>query len=212
MRGVGLLALCGLLFACSCSPAQSPRGGQSAGGENTMAQSAKTSENKVADKSQPLGEFEPLSAEDVQLYLKVMRTAAERLKNLPPADREIIKAFRKMTTNPDPARLPTPEQMKVMQRAPELMTMDATVARELGVSRRYGSVSGRIGIIGMPTGGGSGDDEPMTPEQRAQLKLRIQKFAELRRLDEAAFAAYREEIGALQKQVNLMMHPENIPQ
>jgi hypothetical protein len=178
MRSVGLLALWGLLLACSCSPVQSSRAGQSAGGENTMAQSAKsTSENKVADKSQPLGEFEPLSAEDVQLYLKVMRTAAERLKNLPPADHEIIKAFRKMTTNPDPTRLPMPEQMKVMQRAPELMTMDATIARELGVSRRYGSVSGRIGIIGMPTGGGSGDDEPMTPEQRAQLKLRIQKFA-----------------------------------
>jgi hypothetical protein len=219
MRATRALLICGLLFACGCTRAQGPQDAQAAAPKNAPSQpQASNRENaspqtRAADTTQALGEFDPLTRADVDLYLNVMRTAAERVKNMSAADRAVLKAYRKLTANPDPGQIPSAEQIMAIQRAGELMTLDGAVARELGVTRRYNSISGRVAAFIMPMGGEGDDDAtPMTAEQKAQLRLRIERFQERRRLDTATLEPHREEIQSLQKQVNLILHPESIPE
>jgi hypothetical protein len=213
------LLICGLLFACGCTRAQGPQDAQAAASRNAASPpQASNRENaspqtRAADTTQALGEFDPLTRADVDLYLNVMRTAAERIKNMSAADRAVLKAYRKLTANPDPNQIPSAEHIMAIQRAGELMTLDSAVARELGVTRRYNSISGRVADFIMPMSGGGDDDAtPMTAERKAQLRLRIERFQERRRLDAATLEPHREEIQSLQKQVNLILHPESIPE
>jgi hypothetical protein len=202
--------LCALLVVAGCGGGPPVQDAQSAvrGG---AAQAAQQPDAVAAtDATAPLAEFEPLARADADLYLKVMRTAAARLKNLSAADRQALKTFQALTTRTDASQMPSAEEMAAMQRAGELMALDSVVARELGVEKRYQSIRGRVPQYGMPEMTGEGDD-PMTPEQRAALKVRIEKFKERRRLDGATLAPFKDEIQALQKQVDLIAHPQSIP-
>ena len=212
MRATGAVVVCGLLLAWGCTraPAQDAR----AAGKGPAQPGASTRDiprARVADTTQALGEFDPLTGADVEMYLKVMRTAAERIRTMSAADRAVLKAYRKMTASPDPNQIPSAEQIMALQRAGELMTMDSAVARELGVGRRYTSIAGRVTTFITPMDG-AGDSEPMTSEQRARLKARIERFQDRRKLDAATLGPHRDEIQSLQKQVNLILHPESIPE
>jgi hypothetical protein len=211
MQAIRALLLCGLLFACACTRAEGPKDAQSVPDERASSPAQAADTTRAADRTARLGEFEPLTQADVDLYLKVMRTAAERLKNLPAADREALKTFRKMTTTPNANALPSAEELAAMQRAGELMALDGVVARELGVARRYESVSSRALAFAAPQIDASGDDERMTAEQKRQLTIRIERFRQRRTQDAATLGPNRDEILALQKQVNLIQHPESLP-
>ncbi len=196
--------LCGVLFVCGCA-AQSPTDAQSVG-------SSASSTARAADRTQaageraPLGEFEPLTQADVDLYLKVMRAAAERVKSLPAADREALRTFRRMTTTPN--QFPSAEDMAAMQRAGELVALDGVVARELGVARRYESITSRALAFTAPRIDASGDDNEMNAQQKRDLRIRIERLRQRETQDAATLAPHREEILSLQKQVNLIQHPE----
>ena len=211
MEAIHALLLCGLLFAYGCTRAEGPKDAQSAAHQRASSPAQAADTTQTADRAAALGEFEPLTQADVDLYLKVMRTAAERLKNLPPADREALKTFHKMMTTPNPNSLPSAEEMAAMQRAGELVALDGVVARELGVARRYESISSRAVAFTTPEIDASGDDEEMTAEQKRQLKIRIERFRQRRAQDAATLGPHRDEIQSLQKQVNLIQHPESIP-
>ncbi len=156
-----------------------------------------------------LGEFESLSQTDVDLYLKVMRTAAGRLKNLPPADRKALDAQKSFSAQASSGQTPSAEEFAAMERATELLALDGSVAREMGVEKRYQSIKGRVPQYGMPEMTGEGD-EPLTAEERARVAERVKRFKERKKNDEALFAPYKDEIQALQKQVDLVTHPESI--
>lgn len=212
MPAIRALFLCGLLCACSCTRAESPKDAQSVPDERGSSPAQAADATRAADSTAPLGEFEPLTQSDVDLYLKVMRTAAERVKNLPATDREALQRFRKMTTTPNPAGLPSAEDLMAMQRAGELMALDGVVARELGVARRYESISSRALAFTAPQVEASGDeDERMTAEQKRQLAIRIERFRQRRMQDAAMLGPHRDEILLLQKQVNLIQYPESLP-
>jgi hypothetical protein len=220
MHGVRALLLCGLVLAYGCSRAQTPQQRQSVPDGQAPSQALASnhepapSQAHAAGAARPLGEFEPLSNADVALYLQVMRTAAQRVRNMSAADRDALRVFRAMTTSPNPNQaVPSPEQIAAVQRAGVLMALDASVARELGVAERYRSVLGRVDFFVMPSSGeGDPADAPQrTAEQKQQLKLRIERFAQLRTSDAAILAPHRDEIVSLQKQVNLALHPESIP-
>ena len=59
--------------------------------------------------------------------------------------------------------------------------------------------------------GSSGNDEPMTAEQKAQLKVRTEPFRQRRQANESMLEPYRSEIESLEKRVNFTLHPESIP-
>jgi hypothetical protein len=210
MKVIRALFVCGLLFVYGCSHAQERKNTQSAAGQHASSPANRADTNRPPDRTAPLGEFEPLTQADVDLYLKVMRTAAERLKNLPPADREALNTFRKMTS-PHPGSLPSAVDMAAMQRAHELLAMDRLVARELGVARRYESISSRAKAFTAPHVEASGDASEMTAEEKRQQTTRIDKFQQRRMQDAVTLGPYRNEILSLQKQVDLLLHPESFP-
>ncbi len=204
------LMICSLVLvsACAGGPAsQDNRSGQAQASAGTQS----TPAARAADAAQPLGEFDPLTVADVDLYLKVMRAAADRVKALSGADRAALKTYADLTSGRAPAQVPSPDQMAAMERATDLLALDTVVAREMGVVTRYRSIASRVPKFGMPEMGGEGDDEPMTPEQRAALRQRVERFRQRRSHDAAMLEPRRQEIEALQKQVDLITHPESIP-
>ena len=195
-----MLFFIALLLACACTP--------------PVPSQSRSQSQRISDRTQPLGEFEPLSPGDVELYLKVMRAAAERLKNLSRADREALAALRNTQSNPGRGQMISAEQIAAISRTTELMSMDSVIAKEMGISKRYQSVSARVPLMSMGRMTGEGDasdDPPMTEEQKRERKLRIERFRLRNQLDDAALAPHREEILSLQKQVCLSFFPESIP-
>ena len=222
MRGARMLSLSALIFvtfACASGEKGPDTGGQLQGqGDRRPGQAASSPATAArpaqASAAEPLGEFETLTQADVDLYLKVLRAAAERVRNMPQADRDVLNAFHKMTTG-GAGQIPTPDQMAAMQRAGDLMTIPSGVAREMGVEKRFSSIGSRVEHFLMPMDGASSGDEDdaarMTAEERAALKVRIQRFRDRRTADAATLQPYRDEIAALQKQVDFARHPESIP-
>jgi len=189
-------------------------GGAGAAGDASTVGRAERSSAASPGSDRPLAEFEPVSAADVEMYLGIMREAAERVRTLPASDRQALRTMREMSSRTmASSQMPSPEQMAAVQRAGELLALDAVVARERGVSSRFSSVESRVERFLRPMTGSSGDDdEQMTAEHRAWLQDRIRRFNELDRQDAAVLAPHRAELLALEKQVRLSMHPESMPE
>lgn len=216
---VVLLAAAGAL-AYGCGGSRAPAGDEAAARSGATAAPAapaaggEAAEPAASGSDRALAEFEPVSAADVAMYLKVMRTAAERVRTMSAADRQALKTMRAMTSRTmASSQMPSPEQLAAVQRAGDLMTLDAVVARELGASSRFSSVQTRVDRYLRPmTGASSGDeDEQMTAERRAWVQDRIRKFKALDAQDAALLAPHKAELEALEKQVRLALHPESMP-
>ncbi len=165
----------------------------------------------VRDSSdRPLAEFEPLTAADVELYLKVMRTAAGRLRNLSDTDRRALQTWRDMNQGVPRAQVPPPDELIALQRAGELASLDAAVARDMGVEQRFSSISSRVDDFLAPDLDASGD-EPLPPEQRARVQERIRRFRELQRADAALLQPHRAEVVSLRNQVRIALPPVDAP-
>lgn len=201
--------LLALLTTASCGRRQQPAPGSNASGESAEAtESAEVQQTAAAGEDHPLGEFDAVTPEEVALYLQVMKSAAVRVKNFTPEDRQALNQLHRLGQGGAPqGQIPTPEQMASIQRAGELMTIDATVAREMGVSKRFSSIQSRVDRYLRPSFGASGDDEPMTAEERARVRERIIKFRELDRQDAAVLAPHRAELESLEKQVRSVLQP-----
>jgi hypothetical protein len=204
--------LCVLLVAAACAGSPPAQDAKSVAAQGAGSTAQRPSAAPATDTTAALGEFEPLTRADVELYVKVMRAAADRVKNLPAADRQALEAQKTFATKASSGQMPSAEEFAAMERATQLMALDGTIAREMGVGKRYRSIRSRVPEYAMPEIEASGDDEPMTPEQRAALKARIEKFRERRRLDAATLAPCKDEILALQKQVYYIGRPGPIPQ
>ncbi len=220
MRRVHLVALLAAgALAYGCGGSKAPGGDEATAGSAAAAPAAPAAAAGVdnpapSGSDRPLAEFEPVSAADVAMYLKVMRTAAERVRTMSAADREALKTMREMTSRTmASSQMPSPEQLAALQRAGDLMTLDAVVARELGVPSRFSSVQSRVDRYLRPmTGASSGDeDEQMTAERRAWVQDRIRKFKALDAQDAALLAPHKTELEALEKQVRVAIHPESMP-
>ena len=58
--------------------------------------------------------LDPLTKEDVELYLKVMRAAAERVKNLTAADRAALDGAKRILAGSASGRVPTPADVRTL--------------------------------------------------------------------------------------------------
>lgn len=195
-----------LAFGCVGADDQKQEQAGSAAAASEQAAGVGAAGGDVAN-DQPLGEFEPLSDADVELYLKVLRGADARVRNMSEADRRTLETFRNYTEHPPATgQMPTAEQMAAIERAGDLMTPDAVTAREMGVSRRYGSIEHRADRYLNPMEGSSGEEhEEMTAEHRAWLQDRIRKFKELDRLDAGKLAPHRAELVELRGRVKFVV-------
>ena len=81
--------------------------------------------------------LDPLSKDDIELYLKVMRAAAGRVKNPAPSDKARLAAAKRILAGGAAGRVPTPDDVKTLERANLVaLSMDQIVAEEMKIDAR----------------------------------------------------------------------------
>jgi hypothetical protein len=151
----------------------------------------------------------PLSEADVDLYLEVMRGAADHIAQATGDDRAALDFVRANHGNIPSAQdtQNAQETTMLLTRAMNLSNYDETIADRRGVKRRYDSikeaVDGQVGMTaaGASCGGNCGNGTPTA----AQIELG-QKEDAAHRADEVVLTPHKTEILALQNQVHGFMY------
>jgi hypothetical protein len=166
--------------------------------ENSSASSgAKLAELPLDQQTEQ--KLDPLTNEDLELYLKVMRAAAERVKHLAPADRAALDGAKKILAESTSGRVPTRDGVKTLERANLVaISMDQIVAEEMKLDGRTyrGIVEAVESIVPNRTlgpassdGGAPASDHAPTPLERrlnevnaANGKFLSPRFEEIQQL------------------------------
>jgi len=181
----------------------------SEGGENSPATpGAKPAEAPIEVQTEQ--KLDPLTSEDVELYLKVMRAAAARVKNPTPADQAAIEGASKILADSAAGRVPTQDDVKTLARANLVaLSMDQIVADEMNIdAKKYRGIAEAVEFAvpnpalavtsarGMPPV----PDHPPTPLQ--------DRLSSAKTANEKFLAPYRTEI---QKLLPIVRNPLNLP-
>jgi hypothetical protein len=154
--------------------------------------------------------LEPLTKDDVELYLKVMRAAAERAKNPLAADKAALEGAKEILAGSATGRVPTPDNVKTLERANLVaVAMDQIVAEEMKLDgRTYRGMAEAIESVVEPpaTPVISGKNGKPMPD-RAPTALE-QRLREVNAANGKFLAPYREEI---RKLVAIVRNPANLP-
>ncbi|MDF2688722.1 MAG: hypothetical protein K0Q80_1687 [Microvirga sp.] len=158
---------------------------------------AQAQEKEEADETYE--ELPPLTKDGIDLYLRVMRTAADRMKRLPPQDQALIKKMTNM--NSWKGGPPTSSEL---DRYYQLTSMDETIAQEMGVSDAYqaarGKVTDQASICPAPCGESEG--ESGTPPE-SSMSTAEEKQLEA---EQALVKPHLDEIRKLEAQVRPSVH------
>jgi hypothetical protein len=181
----------------------------SEGGENSAAApGAKPAEATLEEQTEQ--KLDPLTREDVELYLKVMRAAAERVKNPAPGDKAALEGAKKIIAGGASGRVPTQDDAKTLERANLVaLSMDQIVADDMKLDGRTyrgiaEAVESALQYPGPTAASGKGGrplaDQPPTPleERLDNVNTANEKFV----------APYRAEI---QKLLPVVRNPANLP-
>jgi len=181
----------------------------SEGGENSpVTPGAKPVEAPIELQTEQ--KLDPLTTDDVELYLKVMRAAAERVKNPTPTDKAAIEGASKILAGSASGRVPTQDDVKTLATANLVaLAMDQIVADEMKIdAKTYRGIVGAVETAvpspalavtsakGMPP---SSDRAPMPLQER---------LSSAKTLNEKLLAPHREEI---QKLIPIVRNPLNLP-
>src|ERR1700681_1842479 len=154
--------------------------------------------------------LDPLTKQDVELYLKVMRSAAERVKNLTPADKAALEGAKKILARSASGHVPTQDDVKTLERANLVaLSMDQIVADEMKIDgRTYRGIAEAVEsavqdparVVVPGKGGQPAPDHPPTPleERLSGVNAANAKF----------LAPYRDEILRL---LPIVRNPANLP-
>jgi hypothetical protein len=135
-----VLVLCAALSLAGCGHREA--GPLSEGGENSpAAPGAKPAEASMEQQTEQ--KLDPLTKEDVELYLKVMRAAAERAKNPTPADKTALENASKILARGASGSVPTQDEVKTLERANLVaLSMDQIVADDMKIDgRKYRGIA-----------------------------------------------------------------------
>jgi hypothetical protein len=151
----------------------------------------------------------PLTRDDVELYLKVMRAAAARVKNRPPTDVSALEAAKRLIENRGPRRTPTSDDARTLERATLLATgMDQVIAGEMKLDgRKYRGIAEAVeAAVPNPALPAAPDgDNPVSGNTSTRLQERLQ---EVDAANAKFLAPYREEI---QQLLAVVRNPANLP-
>lgn len=181
----------------------------SEGGENSPASAAAKPAELPLDQ-QIEQKLDPLTRDDVDLYLKIMRAAAERVKNPAPADRAALEEAKKIVDGGAAGRVPTPDGVKTLERANLVaISMDQIIAEDMkvdgrtyrGITEAVESVFPNPAVGKLSEGkGSSASDHPPTPLEK--------RLSDVNAANAKFLAPYREEIQAL---IGVVRNPANLP-
>lgn len=157
--------------------------------------------------------LDPLTIDDVELYLKVMRAAAARVQNPTAGDQAALERAKKILAGGASGRVPTQDDVKALERANLVATaMDQIVAEEMKLDgRTYRGIAEAIeSVVSNPaqaatSGGGAASapapaDHPLTPLEK--------RLSEVNAANEKFLAPYRVEV---QKLMGKVRNPANLP-
>lgn len=152
----------------------------------------------------------PLTKEDLELYLKVMRAAAERAKHLTPADQAALDGAKRILAGSASGRAPTRDDVKTLDRANLVaMAMDQVVAEEMKLDgRTYRGIVEAIESVvpNRASGAASGDGGAPAPDHT--LTPLEKRLGDVNAANEKFLAPYREEI---QQLMAVVRNPANLP-
>jgi hypothetical protein len=157
--------------------------------------------------------LDPLTKDDVDLYLKVMRSAAERVKHPTPADREALDGARKIIAARTTGRVPTPDDVKTLALANLVaISMDQIIADEVKLDgRSYRGIAEAVeAVVPNPAlAGASGSASPVaaTAPEHALTSLE-KRLSEVNAANEKFLGPDREEI---QKLIAVVHDPARLP-
>jgi hypothetical protein len=154
--------------------------------------------------------LDPLTKEDVELYLKVMRAAAERVKNLTPADRAALDGAKRILAGSASGRVPTPADVKTLAQANLVATsMDQIVAEELKLDgRTYRGIAEAVeAVVPNPAAGAASGVGGAPPAGHPSTPLE-KRLNDVNSANEKFLVPYREEIQSL---LAVVRNPSNLP-
>src|ERR1700694_1214442 len=177
--------------------------------ENSSASSgAKLAELPLDQQTEQ--KLDPLTNEDLELYLKVMRAAAERVKNPTQADQTAINGARKILATSASGRVPTRDDVKTLERANLVaISMDQIVAEEMKLGGRTyrGIVEAVESVVPNPTLGAASSDGGASTPDHAPTALE-KRLKDVNAANEKFLASNRNEI---QKLTAVVRNPANLP-
>ena len=192
-------------------------------GRNQTTPPSEGAENSPASRSAPPVEasaeqqteqkLHPLTKDDVELYLKVMRAAAARVQNPAAGDKAALEGAKKILAGGASGRVPTQDDVKTLERANLVATaMDQIVADEMKLDgRAYRGIAEAVEFVvpnpAVSTPSGGGPAPAPAPAEHAPTPLE-KRLSEVNAANEKFLAPYREEI---QKLVAIVRNPVNLP-
>jgi hypothetical protein len=153
--------------------------------------------------------LDPLTREDVELYLKVMRAAAERVENPLASDQAALDGAKRILAGRAWGRVPTPEDVKTLELATLVaLYMDQIVAEEMKLDgRTYRGIVEAVEAV-MPSPAlavASGASAPASGTPRTPIEARLNA---VNAVNLKFLMPYREEI---QKLIAVVRNPANLP-
>jgi hypothetical protein len=195
--------------------------GQGGCGRNQTAPASEGGENSPATRSAPPVEaspdqqteqkLDPLTKDDVELYVKVMRAAAARVQNPTSEDRAALERAKKILAGGASGRVPTQDDVRMLERANLVATaMDQIVAEEMKLDgRAYRGIAEAVESVvpnpALPRR--SGDGAAPTPSEHPLTPLE-KRLSEVNAVNEKFLAPYR---GEIQKLIAVVRNPANLP-
>jgi hypothetical protein len=201
------LAVCAAACVFGCGRKQTDP--LSEGGENSsFSSNIKPAEFPVEQQIEQ--KLDPLTTDDIALYLKIMRAAAERIKNPASADVAAVEGARKILAGGASGRVPTPDHVKTLERADLVaISMDQIVAEEMKVDgRTYRGIAEAIeSVVPNPTLPKTPgiDGKPAPDHTPTPLENRL---SEVNAVNEKFLTPYRNKI---QELISIVRNPANLP-
>ena len=157
--------------------------------------------------------LDPLTKNDVDLYLKVMRAAAERVKNPTSADQAALDGARKIIAARTIGRVPTPDDVKTLALANLVaISIDQIVAEEMKVDgRSYRGIAEAIeAVVPNPVlaGATGSSTTPAAAATGHALTPLEKRLGEVNAANEKFLAPYRTDI---QNLIAVVRNPANLP-
>jgi hypothetical protein len=160
--------------------------------------------------------LDPLTRDDVELYLKVMRAAAQRVKTPAPGDTATFDAAKNILARSTTGRVPTHDDVMTLERASLVaISIDQIVAEEMKDERKldshaYRGIAEAIeAVVPNPTlTVGTASDDTAAPSKDHTLTPIEKRLQDVNAVNEKFLVPYR---GEIQKLLAVVRNPANLP-
>ena len=151
--------------------------------------------------------LDPLTPSDVELYLRVMGAAADRVRIPTREDMQTIARAREIISAAATGRVPSSADASTLQQASQIcLAMDQIVAREMQIDpNRYIAIADAIEAVVPNPDLVAPQEEPAGVRPRSPLERRI---VSVNAANEAFLVSYRSEI---QRLLSVVRNPANLP-